>query len=91
MIKDTYQIQASLLNCQLCCDTKKGISFDILADSFEQIIECGNCNTKISSFDVPCDKDLFEAWNEVIIERDRKARNIVKAEVNEYPFVFAMK
>ena len=34
--------------------------------------------------------ELVMDWNNMIIERDRKKREIVKVEVDKYPFVFAM-
>ncbi len=81
---------AVLLNrlerCCNCCSLMISGFRDIFMPT--TTIICASCRTSIDRLD---DFGIFEAWDKMILERDRKKRDIVEVEINDYPFVYAMR
>lgn len=73
-----------------CCD-KPNINTvqDVVTLDIE--IYCWNCKASICGGYPEQGLDRVVRWNDMIMERDRKKREIVEVEINEYPFVFAMR
>ncbi len=72
-----------------CCDNSK---IQILQShyTYEPRIICLNCNSFINGKFLDTGEEIIEKWNDMIFERDRKKRTIVKVSFTDYPYPFAM-
>ncbi len=75
-----------------CCDNPDIISTKSNVCD-ERSISCRNCLEIViaSGYDKFLGRSVGEKWNNIMVGRARKKREPVEVDVNEYPFVYAIK
>ncbi len=75
-----------------CCDNPD-IIFTESTICNERSISCRNCLEIVttSGYESFLGRSVAEKWNNIMVGRARKKREHVEVDVNEYPFVYAIK
>ncbi len=75
-----------MINVEDCCE-KPAIVFSKDTDRMEMKMQCENCN---EFYIVIAGMPIIDYWNKMIIERNRKKREVCEVDIKLYPYSFAM-